>query len=208
MRSSRIALRSRGFTLVEVLVAFVLLASFLFLVYQALQLGMRFSDRTTRISRDDETIFLTRRFVSDKLTLSQPFTETSNGREIVSFLGSSSQLRFVTVAQTGVFRKLVWLELRTRNGAFEIAQWDYLPRQSVRDPVPLNATIDQVPAGTTELRLRYQGPENLARWRSDWRDKTYLPAAVTVSVITADLKWPDLVAAPDIGITEVDIERR
>ena len=188
----------RGFTLIEVLLATLLLAGGLALAFATLrsatalvQRGEALAQRNERI-RSAET-FLRRRIASAQLIA---FATDPQTQQQIRFLGEPQRMRFVSdlpdylrrggpyLHDLGVAddRLLVSFTLVQGGQAIEEAQ--------PRPPEPLAS-------GLRAVRFHYRGidPEGgLGDWQDRWIAAELLPVQVAVSIESADgTRWPDMV---------------
>ncbi len=208
---------SRGFTLVEVLVALMVSASFLALVYQGMQLGFAYYERIQQGSHSSENVFLMRRYLKQRIELMQPLTEERRNQLALVFDGGPQRIRFVSVTDAETFRELTWVDLSARGTAPDqrvvLALWPYRPGDRLGGAVPNAAEVIEV-AAPASLNIRYRPPsvrndavggfgQSDGRWRANWRDRLVLPGLVEVSLETADGAWAPLIARPDLQSFEV-----
>ena len=194
--------RSEGFTLVEVLVSFVLLSSFFFLIYESVGLGMRYYSHVTGSSANFEQIFLSRRYVKQTIELAQPLLLTQHNRNVVRFRGAPTRVRFVSVQDVPILRRLEWVEvIASKNGdgvLVEVVHWPFDPSTPLNSPAPKEAERLVIVDNATDAEFLYRGHEINRPWQSHWRDSAVLPAQVRIDIDVKDNQWPSLIAAPQV----------
>lgn len=200
--------RTRGFTLLELLVALTVFTVLAGLVYGMVRLGSRsWQDGMARIEAA-EAMRIGWRFVQDSLGDSRP--EPTGDPEVpgVRFTGAAAAVEYV--ANLPVYLGTGGLHLLTlglARGAAPDERWLVLRRV----PLALDTTGQRVPdlaraqevvlADDLEaLQFRYYGQvegDEAPRWHWEWRGQQTLPTLIRVDVgLTGDRVWPVLVARP------------
>jgi general secretion pathway protein J len=199
-------MRTRGFTLVELLLAIMLLAMLMAAAWgsistvtKAASRGEALIDRTNRMRVAQELI---RRQIRNALAL--PYQVDSSTGETRTFEGESELMRFVApmpgyLSRGGAY--LQTLELRPgRGGGQELVFSHELlngydpdkPRDAEREPVVL---IEGIRRGVFEYRgLDETG--KLSDWEDEWDESGAQPVLVRMRFeMTADsgCRWPELV---------------
>jgi general secretion pathway protein J len=190
---------SRGFTLLELLVAMTLLA----LLVAALAGGLRFGSRAweTGESRLEhlERMLITHGFLRRQIGRAYPLPERERGT--VDFLGQPERLSFVGLMPehlgAGELQRLT-LEVVAGDGRRDLMLlWEPL-RAGVAEPYRTVLVED-----VAEARFAYRGPRadetGEPPWREDWQEMTKLPTLVRLQIRFRNgdrRQFPDLVARP------------
>lgn len=199
-----IARRERGFTLIEVILATVLLASGLALAFASLHAASITATRGEEISRRDERMravsgFLRQRLASARLIA---FATDPNSGEQVRFTGDGSQMRFVADLPDYLGRGGPYVHtLRVLpDGDAQRIVVDFamaIGGQMIEEspPRPSDVLVD----GLKAVRFRYRGlgeDGTLGEWSDAWTAPAALPLQVSVELVDRDGRaWPPLVVA-------------
>lgn len=189
---------ARGFTLIEVLLATLLMAAGLALAFATLrsatamvQRGEAIAQRSERI-RSAET-FLRRRIASAQMI---GFATDPQTQQQSRFLGEPQRMRFVSDLPDYLGRGGPYLhELSVVDGrllvSFTLVQGGQAVEEAKpREPEPLASDLRSV-------RFRYRGINaegGMGEWQERWTSTDVLPVQVAVVVESADgTRWPDMV---------------
>lgn len=200
--------RTAGFTLLEVLIAMVLLTGVFGLVFGGLRLGAQTTDAAGQVmaeSQEFRTVHgLTRRFLARAMPAvwdedDQPF----------AFEGNADSVRFVArlPAYPGI-PGLYWVSLETESGRDgDALRLTLVPFRADRDDLdamdPIEDTVLVAPPA--DIAFAYFGAEDgdgSPVWQDDWRSDDAMPALVKLTITAGAEKrtpWPALVVA--LGIT-------
>jgi general secretion pathway protein J len=209
---SRGSRSAAGFTLVELLVALVLLA----LVSTMLVGTLRFANgawakseaATDRLQRTEMAMSLLRR----QLEAAYPLIVIgSDQQQIVAFAGDEAGLLFLSppaaaLAMGGL--QLSWLTVEPDGGAHRIVlRWRNYDRRGEAWPPELNGgrgmaelVLGETPGSAV---LSYFGPDatpnSSLAWRRGWANLPALPNLIRLSFAGSGTNIPDLVVAPHRG---------
>lgn len=196
---------AKGFTLVEVLLATVLLAAGLALAFASVRSAMAISQRGEAIAADNERMravhgLLRRQLASMLRSPLQPLDPTI---EPQYFTGEARSMRFVAEVPAYLGRGGAYLHelqvvphdgaLRLQLGLLLVQDGEVFPERPPRPPEPL---LD----GLREVTLRYRGIDPatgaLTDWQPQWQDTRRLPVLVAVAIVPQQgPPWPELVVA-------------
>lgn len=193
--------RSRGFTLLELVIAMSLLG----LIFAALTGGLRFGTQAwqktaERLSQSDDLqlVYRTlRRQISTSLNApGDLISEQQEG----SFEGHRDQLSFVGAAPAqamnpGLFR-LQFVLVPDEIGQALALRWDRLENTAIK---PDAENIEPLLRGLRSIQFSYFGKlrnDDPGRWMNEWRDNEGLPGLVRITVEFVDRRrtpWPAIV---------------
>jgi general secretion pathway protein J len=204
MSSSIPGSRARGFTLIEVMLAILLLAVLLTAAYggirsavSAMHAGEELIDRTNRVRVAQEFI---RRQISRTLPL--PFGQEEGTGMNFMFQGEGDLMRFVApmpgyLSRGGSYVQTLELT-NSRNGRQLLFGHSMLNgfdlkklRKDEAEPVVL---MDQVESGSFEYR-KLDAEGKLEDWSDDWEDPSITPVMVRIRLRMrpeALVDWPDM----------------
>lgn len=195
------AVINNGFTLLEVLVALVLLSLILMLLYGGLFTGARSSRAGELQARENEDKRLVLSFIRWRVGEAVPLLQLDRQEERVLFIGEDSSLQFVSHlpahhAGSGVY--FVKIEAQDNELALK-----YLPLARDKDlfaeDVFVAAEEIILLQHVETIDLDYFGRDTLdaaPAWRDDWDNKGRLPELIRFQVIAdAPGSWPPLVIA-------------
>jgi len=193
--------RARGFTLIEVLLATVLLAAGLALALTTLRAATATVDRGESLAQRSERMRAVEGFLRRRIASAQPiaFQTDANTGEIAQFIGEPQRLRFVAdlpnyLGRGGPHLHDVAIDEVDRTQRLTVAFGMVMTGRTIEldDPRPPEPLVDDL----VELRLRYRGFDDagaLGDWQERWGPAT-LPLQVEVTIETErDGVWPTLV---------------
>ena len=196
--------RSSGFTLIEVLLATVLLAAGLALGFATVRAAGASAQRGEAIAERNERIravseFLRRRIGGMQGLVFELDPESGESRR---FAGEAESMRFVADLPDYLGRGGPHLHALgvARDGDGFALQVDFrmvlagetIESSRARPPEPLAD-------GLRSVEFAYRGPGKdgkPAPWLYEWEHPEALPAQVRVRIVDAQGAWPDLVVAP------------
>lgn len=172
-----------GFTLLEMLVALVLLALAAALLPGTLQLGVRgMTAGTTLDAREGGAA--ARHFLATRLSEAQPkFHTRAAGSVRLDFEGTAEAVSFVApAAASDRVHGLVRYRLGVHDGALAVSIFDAEAEKDAQ------AARTQHLAGVDALSFRYFGrkaKDERAAWHQDWRGERVLPRLVEFTLADA-----------------------
>jgi general secretion pathway protein J len=184
----------RGFTLIEMLVALVLLAAMMSLLYSGVNFGLRSWDAADVNGRRTADRRIGENFLRRELTQLFPMRFKDPMTLKFAFSGEREQLRFVSSRPAGVTQgglSLVGIDVeegdgRTRNLVMRRA----MPDDAAKDFGPLDAAKPTVLLeGIDAVAFSYFGSENDftdPQWYDTWTFEGHIPALVRISMRSAD----------------------
>ncbi len=196
--------RARGFTLIEVLLATVLLAAGLALALTTLRAATVTVQRGEMLAERNERMravegFLRRRIASANPIGFQPDAVTG---EPVRFIGESQRIRFVAdlpnyLGRGGPHLHDVAVDDDGTPSRLTVAFAMVLAGETIvqSQPRPPEPLVDDL----TALRLRYRGFDGngeLGDWQDQWGPSTTLPLQVSVEIESeSGGVWPPMIVA-------------
>jgi general secretion pathway protein J len=195
-----------GFTLLELLVAVVLLATLMVLLANGISLVSHHLDRSIERRDRATTVALVQNYLRAALGQTLPVAVASDTASVIDFTGSSDHMGFVSRApKSAPLGGMMKFDLRFdpgKRGAAGALIVDWQPYHDIgRD-----LETDQPRAGTRQLLAGVGGvefayydpgaPDRPSGWRDDWHDLPILPTLVRISVAFRDGEaMPDLIVA-------------
>lgn len=197
------AAQAAGFTLIEVLLATVLLAAGLALAFATLTAATRTAQRGEVIAEHNERIRAVEGFLRARIAATRevPFAFDSTTSLPQRFIGEPDRMRFVADLPDYLGRGGPYLHDFTiasdGDVRITVALAQVLAGEQVqeREPRPPELLVD----GLESARFRYRalGDDNtLGEWSDRWERTEQLPLLVEVTLTDADgSRWPPLVVA-------------
>ncbi len=194
--------RAAGFTLMEVLLATVLLASGLALAFATLRSATAMTQRGELISQRNERMRAVHGFLRLRLSSALPISFATDPGTLRSyrFLGESERMRFVAdlpnyLGQGGPHLhdiRVVGGGTRLEAGFSMVQAGQSIREASPRPPEALAKDLRVV-------RFRYRGVREeggLGEWQTQWLAAESLPLQVSIDIETASgERWPPLVVS-------------
>jgi len=193
---------ARGFTLIEVLLATVLLAAGLALAFATLRSATAMAQRGEAIAQRNERMRAVEGFLRRRISSAQniAFATDPSTQRMYRFIGEPQRMRFVADLPDYLGRGGPYLHdvAVADDGArllisFAMVQAGQTVMESqARPPEPLAE-------GLRAVRFRYRGLDEeggLADWQPQWRMAESLPLQVSIEIETAQgERWPPLVVS-------------
>lgn len=197
--------RTRGFTLIEVLLATALLAAGLALAFVTVRSAMTISQRGEQMAADNERMRAVQGLLRRQLSqaLPSPLEPRDPAREPVLFAAEPQRLRFVSEVPGYLGRGGSYVHdlqvvrsgngVRLQLGLVMVQDGLQIPERPARAPEVL---VDELRAVT----LRYRGIDaasgQLGDWVTQWNDTRRLPLLVSMQIRPVrGPPWPELQVA-------------
>ena len=192
----------RGFTLIEVLLATVLLAAGLALAFATLRSATAMVQRGETIAQRNERIRAVEGFLRRRISSAQAiaFAVDPNTQRQYRFVGEAQRMRFVADLPDYLGRGGPYLHdlVAADGGSQLLASFAMVQAgQAVREaqPRPPEILADNLRA----VRFRYRGLDQegkLGEWQDRWTAAESLPLQVSIDIESADgQRWPGLVVS-------------
>ncbi|MFT3897029.1 MAG: prepilin-type N-terminal cleavage/methylation domain-containing protein [Thermomonas sp.] len=199
------ARRARGFTLIEVILATVLLASGLALAFASLRAASATATRGEQVAQRDERMRAVSNFLRRRLSSARPIAyalDETSGQQL-RFSGDGEQMRFVADLPDYLGRGGPYVHTLhvVRNAdsteRIEVGLAMALGGETIVEspPRPPDVLVD----GLGDVRFRYRGMTadgELGGWSDSWASADLLPLQVSIDLVDKDGRaWPSLVVA-------------
>ncbi|MEO8364752.1 MAG: prepilin-type N-terminal cleavage/methylation domain-containing protein [Pseudoxanthomonas sp.] len=192
--------QSRGFTLIEVLLATLLLAGGLALAFATLRSATALVQRGEAIAQRSERIRSAETFLRRRITSAQMigFATDPQTQQQIRFVGEPQRMSFVADLPDYLGRGGPYLhELSVADGrllvSFTLVQGGQaIEEAQARPPEPLAS-------GLRAVRFHYRGIDpqgGLGDWQERWTTADVLPVQVAIDIESSDgMRWPGLVVS-------------
>lgn len=190
------AARSRGFTLVEMLIALSLTAMLAVMILAGLQTSSRIWRRSTAAAEEIERMAFAHGFLRRVIGGAYPRLKP-DGAGAVDFSGEATSLEFMGPVISGVsIAGRARLRLAViKEGETEALMLTML-NESTAGAEPIEETLI---SGARRIRFSYRA-RGSDEWVEDWSSEPALPALVKVEVADGRMShWPPLIIRPSIG---------
>jgi general secretion pathway protein J len=188
-RQSRHRPQDAGFTLVEMLVALVLIGLLSAALFGGLRFAARATDRATAATDHAAALALAYGFLQTQLGNAQPYPATADPKDKqIVFDGASNQIDVITTTPArlamGGFFHLHLAVTNTRGQLRLFAEWREPPRRDDAGPeTPLEPTVllDNLRA----VAFAFFGtidPELPDEWHDEWQAVTALPKMIRLRI--------------------------
>jgi general secretion pathway protein J len=191
----------RGFSLIELLVALVLLSLMFALLTSSLGFGTKLWSDHEQDSAQASHVMIVEGLLRRLLSEARPVAEsaTKDAPWHVKFSGHKKSIKFTAPMlerfATGGFYEI---NIRTTQGnisADKIEMSWSLPKQLGKK---MNAVLFE---GNASLEFAFFGSQKVGeppRWHADWSYQRTLPELVLVRLTLGGRRWPDLLVAPKV----------
>jgi general secretion pathway protein J len=198
---------SRGFTLIEVVIATSLLALGLVLGFATIRGAGRATERAETVSQRDERLRAVQGFLRGQLSAALPiaFEFNPDSGEAMYLRASRTKLEFVATMPGYLSRGGPYLQtlelVRGENGQRLVFQHQQLTTDGAikpeREPVVL---LDGIADASFETR-GLDTQSRPGRWQPSWDSSAQLPPLLRLRLkfTDKDRHWPDFVVAPRLG---------
>lgn len=186
--------RETGFTLVEMLIAIVILGLLMTSAFGALRLGGKSWEQGIRYADNTEALRSTSDFMRRQFAQLQALSWHDGERTVIAFSGTTSSVRFVSPAPAALHSAgllLMTLSVNSGNEATTVSIGTRIidpGSESWFSAAPTRQTT--VLTGLESATLEYFGKiddQSRSAWRSDWpNDAIYYPNAVRLSTSTPE----------------------
>ncbi len=199
--------RAGGFTLVELLVALVLLGFISVLMLGGLRFGARaWEAGDARIERIAD-VQVAQRFLRRQITAARPLAARQDGQSsVIGFEGDGTRMRLIAplpahLALGGLYRISLFVDERDGRDRLMLA-WQLYQSEDDDGLRPAEGQESVLVDDVAEVEfayLRVAAEGGASEWVDRWEDETGLPALVRVEIAFDDddgRRWPPLIVAP------------
>jgi general secretion pathway protein J len=199
--------QTAGFTLIEMLIALVLIGLLTAALFGGLRFAARASDRATAAADHAADLATTYSFLQAQLGNAQPYPATADPKDQqILFDGAPDQIEVITTSPSrlamGGFFHLHLAVIDVGGELRLLAEWREPPRQDEAPPDTVlkpSILLDHLRG----VRFAFFGttdPESPSDWHDRWQGATALPKMIRLRVEFAD-GWqvPDLIVAPRLA---------
>ena len=208
---------SRGFTLIEMLIALNLFGIILIVLYSGLRTGIRTWDATRDHTADLSRLRLMQGFVHKQLSQSQALKWTDEDQKMRFFKGTPQRVDFISPLPAnrdsgGLYRQSFEIIHQTASDKALYFRYQLRhPDLEINDPETTHAR--SLVTNIRQASFSYFGVQNekVARWHSHWEDTQSLPDLVKLRVDNPDMPWPLLLVpvrsrwAADWDLSEIPL---
>ena len=192
--------QARGFTLIEVLLATLLLAGGLALAFATLRSATALVHRGEAMAQRNERIRSAETFLRRRISSAQviAFATDPQTQQQIRFVGEPQRMRFVSDLPDYLGRGGPYLhDLSVAEGHLLVSFTLVQGGQAIEEARP--RPPEPLASGLRAVRFRYRGidPEGgLGDWQERWTTAEVLPVQVAMDVESADgARWPELVVS-------------
>jgi general secretion pathway protein J len=198
------AAAARGFTLIEVLLATVLLAAGLALAFATLAAATKTTQRGESIAAHSERMRVVEGFLRKRLASARPvpFAFDPSSATPQRFIGEPDRLRFVAdlpdyLGRGGPYLHDFVIEGDGDGARITLALNMVLAGEVVEEPQPRPPELLVEGLESARFRYRSMAPEGgLGEWQERWETVDQLPLLVEVTLTDSNgHEWPPLVVA-------------
>ncbi|MGH8584435.1 MAG: prepilin-type N-terminal cleavage/methylation domain-containing protein [Gammaproteobacteria bacterium] len=187
----------RGFTLVEMLIALVLLSMISVAMYGGLRLGSRSAEAVERGTTANEDLRVIQGFLRRQLNQIHPVIWEDDAETQLLFQGGGQALYFAAPLPMhrgigGLY--LIGLGLGGDAGHDLVLRYRLLQpvQQEFFAPHPADRQVTLI-KGVSELEIRYYGRNGrIVNWFERWHNPTRLPRLLRLSLRVRGARWPEL----------------
>ena len=201
--------RAGGFTLIEIVVAMVILGAMLLLLWSGMSFAMRSWDAGDNVGRAAADRRIGEAFMRRELGELFPMRWKDATRVRMAFEGDKEHLRFVSARPAGVSvggLSLVSIEVTgdARKGERHLTMRRAQPDDAAENFDPLDAAESTIViAGVDSVQFEYFGAENDftdPTWRDDWKPTDRIPQLIRIGVkMAAGAPLPEMTVRVMMG---------
>jgi len=193
--------RSQGFTLVEIMVAMVLLSMILLLLFSSLFTATKYWKMGENIIEKNDEVRLVSYFIRKQITQTVPLLWIENGKRKLLFRGMPDELSFTSTLPShrgggGIHSLTLKVIQTTDNNQLGMVYSLLNP-----DTIPFTDTFDEdeqfvtLASDIDSINFSYYGKEKKneeSRWFELWENNEYLPQLVRIKINALDENnnWP------------------
>ena len=194
--------RRCGFTLLEVMVAMVVLSFIFLILFSSLFSANKYWQTAETISEKNDELRLVSRFIRKSISQSIPLIWVDKKKRTLLFKGEQDKLAFTSrlpAHRGGGGLYLITLHVLEKDDMNQLAihykliQPDEYPMDNISDETKHTTLIKNIDS----ISFSYFGKEdnNLqAQWHNEWPNKEQLPRLIKIELVSESSakKWPDI----------------
>jgi len=190
---------SKGFTLIEVIIALTLLSIMVVLLFTSLKICADSWEKGENKINAVNEIAVVYNFFQHHLATAKPlFNTTATGEKSFSFQGNSQSMQFVSAflasaGKLGLQLFSVTLLEEDNDQFINVALVPFISLEENKKPSEEVTLIKHV----SEFKLSYFGSEDgmtEGSWNEEWVDKAVLPGLVKINITLANgYFWPEMI---------------
>lgn len=198
---------SKGFTLIEVLIALTLLSIMIVLLFTSLKICADSWEKGENKINNVNQIAVVYNFFQHHLATAKPlFTNTTAGEQRFSFQGQAQSLQFVSsfpasAGKLGLQLFSINLQEEDNDQAINVSLIPFVT--SSEDDESSNKEEVTLINHVSSFKVTYFGTESATgegAWVDEWIDKETLPKLVKINIALAnDMFWPEMIL--DLKVT-------
>jgi general secretion pathway protein J len=170
--------KQAGFTLVEVILAIVILSLVTLIIGSGFRLGIDAWERGDRETSEIQKYRVLYELFARQLKSSYPYRMKLDEKKVVIFKGESDSITFVTASNDSYYRGFRWIRYSYKDGALSFKE-GILPDKKLLETG--YADDEVIESNIGEVKFSYLSP-NTGEWEESWEMSDNLPAAVTFKI--------------------------
>lgn len=167
-----------GFTLVEIIIALVILSFVTLYIGSGFRLGIDAWERGDRETSDIQKYRVLYDLFSRQLKSSYPYRMKIDEDKVVIFKGESDSITFVTVSNDSYVSGFRWIRYRYKDGALSFRE-GMLPDKKLFETS--SADDEVIESNIGEVKFSYLASD-AEEWKESWETGDDLPAAVMFKI--------------------------
>jgi general secretion pathway protein J len=173
----RTVLTAEGFTLLEVVIAFVILTLVMLGIGQGLYISQNAWDKGEAETGETQRLRILSRMFSQQLKSAYPYKVTIDNENVVLFEGEEDSILFVTTMTDETYGGFKWVRYSFRDGALFYKE-GLLPDKEVTDHIEEDEELldDEIES----VKFEYQLEDD--EWGESWEFSETMPRSVKITV--------------------------
>lgn len=206
---SPVAVRKRGFTLLEVLVAVTVFSFLVTALYSSLDLGIRSWQAGAGENEELEESRIANRFLRKYLEAAVPVLVSESNEVRPFFRGVEQELRFISdmpahLGYGGLYQIRLSLQDQGERSRLIVTR-RLLHSELIGEAGPgiedESILVDDIDSFSLSYFGKRPGEEQ-ARWHSDWTGQSSMPSLIRIRITAnGNGAWPDVLVHPPTGVT-------
>jgi len=177
-RSIAVNLQPSGFTLVEVIIAIVILSLVTLIIGSGFRLGINAWERGGKETNEIQKYRVLYGLIAGQIKSAYPYKMKIDDEKVVIFKGGSDSIMFVTVSNDSYFRGFKWIRYTYKDGALSYKE-GILPDKKIFETTSGNDEVIESKIG--EVKFSYLASD-AEEWQDSWDMGDNLPSAVMLKI--------------------------